>query len=208
MQKYVLVDDTHTILWGPDYPDSLLFVNGNPIVPPLYDSNVKWYTWTDIPSEYDTMTQQESLPQLSFNDNDFSVIANYEVIDLDINIAISNRCNHVNNMRDEYLSSGFTWNGNTYDSDVNGRANLSGAIIGVLVSGAIQSPNTFITWRTKNNINISLTAMQLVTLGLSMLQWYSSVIIFASTLKDSITALTNVQDVRDKNIADGWPTHN
>ena len=213
MSKYVLVDDTHTILWGPDYLNQDWVVNGVPTVPATMDTanSPKFYAWLEDGNHYDPITQKISSPVLSFNDTNKVVSAFYSAIDLDLASAIANKTGLVTSIRDNYVNNGFTWtDGHIYDSNDTGRINLAGAVLGAIASGILQSNPTgiYTIWRTRDGINVPLTAVQCVTLGLQMLAWYSSMIIFSSAMKDTITNLTSVADVGAFDVLAGWPAHN
>jgi hypothetical protein len=215
MTKYVLVDNTQTIIWGPDKVNPEWVVNGALIVPDTFNKSKspEWYQWTEEITPggtYDNLTQRLSEPTLSFDSGTKTVLASYTAEDLPVIDAARNKMLAVNQYREVIIDSGFSWNDILVDSDTVGRGNLTAAVVGCLLSGALQtSPNeVFTVWRTKRNTNVPLTAAQVATLGLSMMQWYSMMIIRSGELKDQIIASTTSAEIRSIDITVGWPPHN
>jgi len=124
---------------------------------------------------------------------------------------IASTVSNINNLLNTYVNNGFTWtDGHIYDSDTAGRANMTGAILGVIATGANQiAPNTpFTEWHTKDNALVPLTPAQLLSIGPAMLAWYSGMVIYAATLEKQVLSMTDINTLNAFDPTAGWPSHN
>ena len=108
-------------------------------------------------------------------------------------------CAKVNQIRTIKLALPVTYNGHRFDSDEAAISNLNGmcAVIGV----GIPVPQGF-TWRSTDNVNVPMTAQQLVGLVGAMMVYRSACYQNSWALKAAINASDEPLMVH---ISDGWP---
>lgn len=115
------------------------------------------------------------------------------------------RKEEVNAYRDTIINGGYTWNGHVYDSDEHACANVTS--VSTAIANGIALPSNF-TWRTKNNVNVQMTAQEIVAFGVSMMDWVSRVYTVSWFHKDNLDNpyFDNNIKIKNYNIALYWPT--
>lgn len=165
------------------------------------------YVQTVASSTFDGVTCDETYLTIIFNTDISQVIADDITAHFNslaanseaLKAAISIKRAEVNALRDTKLNSGFTWNGNNYDSDEISKLNVTATLSGV--NSGITLPPTF-TWRNANNQNIPMTTEEFKTFALSMLYWAQTIYGVSWYHKSNIESLTT--DVNNYNITAGW----
>ena len=108
----------------------------------------------------------------------------------------------VNMLRENKIESGYRWNGNIWDIDPNSMAILSNYC--TAISNGIELPVNF-TWRSKENVNVPMTAQELIQLNALLINYINSVYNYSWYLKETIDSFTANFDIDDFNIEIGWP---
>jgi hypothetical protein len=211
MTQYILTNSERTIIWGPAELPAEWITGSDPTIPSTFSyetkTPLKWYGWTEVNADYDEATQTRSSPSLSFNDTTKTCTATYTLSDIDIDVIKIKKLEQINFIRENIFNTGYTWNGYTFDSNDSGRANLTSAALGAVIMGkAADNTAPFTSWRTMDNQDVPLTGAQLVTFGLTMLNWYSSVMAYSWAKKDSINNCATADAIRAIDLNSGWPT--
>jgi hypothetical protein len=105
----------------------------------------------------------------------------------------------VNEIRQEKLNGGCTYNGHAYDTDAQSIKNIT-AVVAALSSG-IPLPSAFV-WRTSDNISVEHTAGSIVWLAGTMLEYSNSVYSASFAIKDAISTAENPSTIP---LNEGWP---
>lgn len=116
--------------------------------------------------------------------------------------AIADKKNMINLVRDEKIEEGYEWNGNIYDID-----NISMSILSnytMAVSNGVALPPNF-TWRTKDNVNIPLTASELIQLNSILILYVNQVYSYSWELKAVLDNMQDIEEVDAFDIEIGWP---
>lgn len=137
----------------------------------------------------------EILREIVANGEEFSVIEQKEPSeDLPTTLeewkALASK--RVNADRERALSAGVTYGGSVYDSDNRSRANLTGAV--AATQAGIPLPDRF-TWRTSDNKDVPMTAVELVGLAAAMLSHVNAQYRRSWELKAQINAATTAEEV-------------
>lgn len=106
----------------------------------------------------------------------------------------------VNELRDRHLNGGFSWGNRSWDSDQRSRDNLSGAVASV--AAQIPLPAGF-AWRTAHNVDLPMTASDLVSLGAAMFAHVNACYVKSWDLKAQLAAAADPSTV---DLESGWPS--
>lgn len=99
----------------------------------------------------------------------------------------------VNTERDRRIAAGFTWNGNTYQSDADSLSNIAGAAtsaVAFMVAGGSPTevywadPSQPFVWLTVDNTEVQMTPQDVVAFGNAAMAHKKNHIYAARTLKD------------------------
>jgi hypothetical protein len=103
----------------------------------------------------------------------------------------------INIARLKVVDGGVEWNGYIWDSDETSRNNLTGSISGFQAGLFAADPETgiVITWRTADNQDIELTAVELLGMAGAMLNHVNTQYQRSWVLKQQINAATTVEAV-------------
>lgn len=116
--------------------------------------------------------------------------------------AIADKKNMVNLVRDEKIEEGYEWNGNVYDIDATSLSILANYTMAV--SNGVALPSNFM-WRTKDNVNIPLTASELVQLNSILILHVNQIFTYSWELKSILDNMNTIEDVDSFDIEIGWP---
>ena len=113
----------------------------------------------------------------------------------------------VNKYRDERINAGFTYNGNSYDSDTTARMNINAActLALVLLGQGQNFPSTF-TWRTADNQNVPVDAAGVIQMGITVGTYVTTCYGASWFHKANIEAIDNIPDLLAYDISPGWPS--
>lgn len=106
----------------------------------------------------------------------------------------------VNSIRTARLAAGCTFAGHRYDSDPQSVANVTATV--AAVAAGIALPAGF-TWRTADNVDVPMTASDLVQLGGALLAYGDAVYRASWALKAAVAA-SDAPETIDLTV--GWPT--
>lgn len=90
------------------------------------------------------------------------------------------------------IAGGVQWGGRTWDSDDSSRANLTGAV--AAFSAGVPVPAGFV-WRTRDNVDVPMTLVDLVALAAAMLDHVNAQYARSWLLKSEIDAAQDVASV-------------
>lgn len=99
-------------------------------------------------------------------------------------------CSRIDAARDEFLASGFVYNGIRFDSDDKSVRRINGAVTICLLD-----PNHSEQWITQDNSGVTLNADDIKGLGLAAADHERSTLFKARLLKDEIEAATSRDEV-------------
>lgn len=108
--------------------------------------------------------------------------------------ARNQKLQEINSLRSVYLESPVTYNGNLYDADKNSSANLVAVVSAV--NAGIPLPTGF-NWRTADNTNVTLNAVQLVELASTMLATTNSIYATSWAKKELVNLATTIEEVNN-----------
>lgn len=115
--------------------------------------------------------------------------------------AESNRLNRwpekkrmINQWRDDAMDAGVVYGAHTFDSDAVSRANLAGIVASV--SAGIPLPNGF-TWRSADNLDVSMDSADLIHLGGAMLAHVNACYARSWELKAAVDAINQSSPTSD-----------
>lgn len=108
----------------------------------------------------------------------------------------------VEDLRDLHIKGGFTYDGDTWDSDEQSQINIIGA--NSAVSAGIQIPSGF-TWRSATNIDHPFTATKLAELGAALLVHKNTCYQVSWYHKTQIDALNSIQQIEAYDVTTMWP---
>ena len=115
----------------------------------------------------------------------------------EVNVETSRRLDILTCTYTSEISAGITedW---TFQAGPASRTNITGVI--TAISAGIPVPNPF-TWRDADNVNRSLTHVQLIELGGTMLVAADAIYLKSWEIKDEIAAITSATDFRAFNVS-------
>jgi hypothetical protein len=114
-----------------------------------------------------------------------------------------------NKIIDEQLTEhnlcGFTYMGHIFQSDPTSIQNISGSVTFamILLQQGQDMPAGF-TWRSKDNENIAMTAVQLIGLGQTLFSFISANYFVSFAHKGKIMALADIQQLLDYDSTTSW----
>lgn len=120
------------------------------------------------------------------------------------------KCEQINMFRDMRIMSGYTYQGNVYDSDSRAIANITGTTSAI--ANGVPLPPTF-SWRTADNKNIPMNAAEMVAFGASIMSWVSTIYGVSWYHKDTLKGILasadtdemKMQQLVDYDFSAGWP---
>jgi len=98
----------------------------------------------------------------------------------------------INTDRASALVAGMTYDGHTWQTDPDTRANLSGVVAGV--AAGLPLPSGF-SWRTSDNVDVPMDADGVKAFGAAMLAWVNSIYQHSWDLKNTVEAATTADEV-------------
>ncbi len=113
-----------------------------------------------------------------------------------------NRCAEVNVKKQEVINSGFMWNSVKWDSDTGAQASINFAISNI--NGGQVLPENFY-WTSFDNVNIPMTAQDMLDMASALATFLFNVHDKASELKALINGMANIDDVLSLDINANWP---
>jgi hypothetical protein len=157
----------------PDYPESEWIIN--PDITAL--TGVPTKHWKIEPD--DTVVEMTEAEKVAYDDEiEYGPMTLEEMLD--------DKTKDINIFRDNMINGGYTFDGNIYDSGNDARANVT-AVSTAIANGLPIPPN--FTWRTKNNYNVPMDATKIVTFGIMMMNWVSTVYGVSWYHKDNLTRI-------------------
>jgi len=111
----------------------------------------------------------------------------------------------VNEQLTEHNRCGFDYMGHTFQSDATSIQNISGSVTFamLLLQQGQDMPAGFI-WRSKDNVDVPMTAVQLIGLGQTLFSFISTNYFVSFAHKGAIAALTDIQALLDYDSTTGW----
>lgn len=116
--------------------------------------------------------------------------------------AVAEKKNMINLIRDNKINEGYEWNGNLYDIDTTSLAILANYV--TTVSNGIALPSNF-TWRTKDNVNIPLSASELIQLNSILILYVNEIYSYSWQLKNILDSFNSLEAVDGFDVDIGWP---
>lgn len=111
------------------------------------------------------------------------------------------RCAEVNELRQRKIGAGIVALGHTWDADELSLSKLNQTL--TVLSRGLTLPPGFV-WRTKDNIDIPVTAQDLDTLAFTIFNYGAQVHMASFRKKNEINALASVYEVMNYDINAGW----
>jgi len=121
--------------------------------------------------------------------------------------AIKYRCSLLTQTAQNIINAGYPYNdGNTYNSDIVSRINLSG-ITDAMANGYVL-PSNFV-WRNIVNTNIPFTSTEILNLGISMMGWVNAVYQVSWNYKAILLEMTSntVLEIAQYDCTQNWPSN-
>lgn len=117
--------------------------------------------------------------------------------------------NRLNNQYNGLYASGFNYNGQNFQIDPDSQAKINAACsmaMAIQASGA-QWPANY-TWIASDNTTMSLgTVAAVLTFGLGVGQYVTSLVLTNRAMKDAIASLPDIPSCDAFNVASGWPSN-
>jgi len=98
----------------------------------------------------------------------------------------------INTDRTSAMLAGMTYDGHTWQTDPDTRANLSGVVAGV--AAGLPLPSGF-SWRTSDNVDVTMDADGVKAFGAAMLAWVNSIYQHSWDLKNTVKSATTNDEV-------------
>jgi hypothetical protein len=116
------------------------------------------------------------------------------------------RMTHVNNQRDLWMMSHFSYGGHRWDCDDTGMRNIEGTnTSAILLAQNGQSLPADFVFRSKDNVNVPAGPAFMAAMGLALFQFRSDCYKASWIHKYMISQCATIQAVRDYDITTGWP---
>lgn len=111
----------------------------------------------------------------------------------------------INEMLTSYNQNGFSYMKEKFQSDPTSIQNISGSVTFaiLLLQQGQDLPPTF-TWRTLDNKDIPMNAIQVIGLGQALFSFLSTNYFNSFKHKANIDALTDIQQLLDYDATTGW----
>ena len=129
------------------------------------------------------------------------VVRNWQVATRDIAVLKSEKIAAVNVLREQKIASGFSFNGNLFDSDDASLRNITAMATSVALGEAV--PVGF-SWRAANNSDIVMNAMDIRNFSVAARDHVYQLHIIARQHKAAVNARTTESEVAAYDINSGW----
>jgi hypothetical protein len=108
----------------------------------------------------------------------------------------------VTNLRDNKINGGYTHNLHTYQTDLDSRLNIAGAVTLAQILN-INFPSDF-TWRDVDNNDVPMTATEVIQFGAAVGGFVNQIHQASKTHKNAIDAITTHNELLNYDINTGW----
>ena len=146
----------------------------------------------------------QKLEEVGLTINKDDVTRNWRVVDDSLMELKQERIIEVNTMRNRIIDGGISFKGNSYESDIVSRTNLSGVCTSIALGEPL--PEKF-SWRNSDGVDVTMDADAVKEFGISMMTHVYLSHINARAHKDKIKLMTSAKEIAEYeitfNIGDG-----
>ena len=113
-----------------------------------------------------------------------------------VEVAKQDKRVELNNMRDQKMAAGFLFMEKRFDSDTQSVQKINGAATMALIARTENQPFSM-TWTTKDNLEISLNADQMIGLGVHCAAYIDRLHHQCVTIKEELMALASLKEIAE-----------